>query len=386
MEFENIELLDGMAISFLERFKDVENFVQYNEQTWHESDSEGNYKKIGFLKINTDTQCIIQLWYDKNTEQKRWWFGFCFSDQETLDLFINIANLKNLKEFTESGFNQNWVDNLVREKWINESEYYLGIYSSKNNEENSQNKIVNISKKLLIAESKKNKSKYLYNSPWTIQELEAAVCAYIEMRVKEGNGEKYIKKTYYESLSKVFGRTTKSYEYRMQNISYVYALMGRKWINGLKPAKHIGSKTVGEIENLINKIEGQILYPVAKFASTVNELKKKKNSPPPTGTKKPKKTTKESTQYTRDPTIVAWVLENAGGVCESCSKPAPFTKEDGSPFLEVHHMKNLADEGSDTITNAIAICPNCHRLLHYGEDKTKSVDIIYLKVDRLIQE
>ncbi|WP_217907583.1 HNH endonuclease [Desulfosediminicola ganghwensis] len=373
MNSKTTKFLDEMAGTFLERFKDVENFVQYNEKAWHEAESEGNYKKIGYLHVNNKAKCIIQLWYDKNSTKKRWWFGFCFSDLETFELFVKIANLKNIIEFSESGFNPNWVDNLVQEKWKDETEYYLGIYSSKNNEENAQTKIVNISNNL-------------YNRAWTIQELEATVSKYIEMREKEENGEKFIKKSYYESLSNEFGRTTKSFEYRMQNISYVYALMGRKWITGLKPASHIGSKTVEEIENIINRIEGQISYPAAKFASAVNELKKNKNIPPPRGSKRPKKTTSESTQYNRDPAIVAWVLNNARGICESCSKPAPFTKEDGTFFLEVHHMKNLADKGSDTITNAIALCPNCHRMLHYGEDKARKIESLYSQMDRLVRE
>ena len=40
---------------------------------------------------------------------------------------------------------------------------------------------------------------------------------------------------------------------------------------------------------------------------------------------------------------------------------APFIKENGAPFLEIHHLKRLADGGSDTISNTVAICPNCHR-------------------------
>ncbi|WP_444959398.1 HNH endonuclease [Microbulbifer sp. ZKSA002] len=40
---------------------------------------------------------------------------------------------------------------------------------------------------------------------------------------------------------------------------------------------------------------------------------------------------------------------------------------EGEPFLEVHHLRRLADNGSVTITNAVALCPNCHREFHYGK-------------------
>lgn len=82
---------------------------------------------------------------------------------------------------------------------------------------------------------------------------------------------------------------------------------------------------------------------------------------------KPKTTTVTTTVYIRNPDVVAEVLERANGVCERCDNAAPFRrKSDGSPYLEVHHMKRLADGGDDTVNNAIALCPNCHRKLHHG--------------------
>ena len=32
----------------------------------------------------------------------------------------------------------------------------------------------------------------------------------------------------------------------------------------------------------------------------------------------------------------------------------------GKPYLEVHHIIQLAKGGPDTIKNAVALCPNCH--------------------------
>jgi 5-methylcytosine-specific restriction protein A len=71
--------------------------------------------------------------------------------------------------------------------------------------------------------------------------------------------------------------------------------------------------------------------------------------------------------YLRNPYVVAAVLERAKGKCERCHKPAPFLRgKDGTPYLEVHHKIRLADRGEDTVDNAIALCPNCHRELHHG--------------------
>lgn len=71
--------------------------------------------------------------------------------------------------------------------------------------------------------------------------------------------------------------------------------------------------------------------------------------------------------FVRNRDVVAAVLLRANGFCEECNKPAPFTRAStGTPFLEVHHKERLADGGKDTVKNAVALCPNCHRKAHYG--------------------
>jgi 5-methylcytosine-specific restriction endonuclease McrA len=83
--------------------------------------------------------------------------------------------------------------------------------------------------------------------------------------------------------------------------------------------------------------------------------------------KKPRKVTVSTTAFIRNPDVVAEVLYRAGGVCESCKSPAPFQRAStGDPYLEVHHRIMLAADGDDTVDNAIALCPNCHRKSHYG--------------------
>ena len=66
--------------------------------------------------------------------------------------------------------------------------------------------------------------------------------------------------------------------------------------------------------------------------------------------------------------MVAFVENRAQGICELCGDKAPFTRNDGTPFLEVHHIIPLSESGNDTPQNAVAICPNCHRECHYGEN------------------
>lgn len=84
-------------------------------------------------------------------------------------------------------------------------------------------------------------------------------------------------------------------------------------------------------------------------------------------TTKPKQKTVKTVIYDRNPDVVAEVLFMAKGKCEMCLSTAPFNrKSDGTPYLEVHHIIPLSQGGDDTVKNAIALCPNCHRKSHYG--------------------
>ena len=93
---------------------------------------------------------------------------------------------------------------------------------------------------------------------------------------------------------------------------------------------------------------------------SLEELKKRASN----SSSKPGKRAATTTSYQRSPVVKAYVLKRANGVCELCEQPAPFNKKNGEPYLEVHHVKQLADGGDDTIENAVALCPNCHRRMH----------------------
>ncbi|CAN7690440.1 HNH endonuclease signature motif containing protein [Rhizobium sp. LjRoot30] len=101
----------------------------------------------------------------------------------------------------------------------------------------------------------------------------------------------------------------------------------------------------------------------------VHQLLSRTNMPFPHGVRKPALVQTIGIQFLRDPRVKAWVLKRAGGRCEACKLPAPFKTLLGLHFLEVHHVKSLADGGSDTVSNAVAVCPNCHRALHYASDR-----------------
>ncbi len=88
--------------------------------------------------------------------------------------------------------------------------------------------------------------------------------------------------------------------------------------------------------------------------------------------KKSAKFQSKVTVYKRNPDVVAEVLIRAKGKCECCGAQAPFDKrKDGEPYLEVHHKVFLSKGGDDTVDNAEALCPNCHREKHFGKQAFK---------------
>lgn len=70
----------------------------------------------------------------------------------------------------------------------------------------------------------------------------------------------------------------------------------------------------------------------------------------------------------RSQAIRAYVMTRASGVCEGCEKEAPFVTTQGRPFLEAHHVSRVSDGGPDHPRWVIALCPNCHRRVHYGQN------------------
>jgi 5-methylcytosine-specific restriction endonuclease McrA len=86
-----------------------------------------------------------------------------------------------------------------------------------------------------------------------------------------------------------------------------------------------------------------------------------------TASKVAKSISVSSVVYERNPDVVAQVLFEAKGSCQGCGNSAPFIRRsDLTPYLEVHHRIPLANGGEDSVANAIALCPNCHRKAHYG--------------------
>lgn len=88
---------------------------------------------------------------------------------------------------------------------------------------------------------------------------------------------------------------------------------------------------------------------------------------------------------TRSRQVRDYVLARANGYCEYSGEKAPFLSRSGDPYLEVHHIYRLSDDGPDDPRYVAAICPTLHRRIHFGVDgdvvNTELLEIIKRKED-----
>lgn len=135
--------------------------------------------------------------------------------------------------------------------------------------------------------------------------------------------------------------------------------------------------------------EAEVIEPTAdpvELERRVRELLDRSTVSFPKGVTHPQRISTTSLVFLRDPRVKAYVLHRSKGKCEACGNPAPFKTALGLDFLEVHHMKPLAEGGSDRVQNAVALCPNCHRAMHNAADARERADRIYSRMGSLLPE
>ena len=163
--------------------------------------------------------------------------------------------------------------------------------------------------------------------------------------------------SYYESIREGAGRTPE-------------ARMGRDIVHWMEigdvvTIANIGAAIYAWKENAPKVPIAEVAGIIARTADKNHLIKKAQRAKG-----KPSRQTRNISDFQRNSAVVAGALARADGVCEmpNCERET-FVRADGSVFLEVHHVTPLAVVGEDTLQIAAALCPTCHRELHYGASK-----------------
>ncbi|THD81652.1 MAG: HNH endonuclease [Phenylobacterium sp.] len=228
---------------------------------------------------------------------------------------------------------------------------------------------------------------------WSRAELKEALRAYLQIVAwaKEAAADDFSPAQFHRDLSRgvLHPRSEGSIGRRMGNITVVLAA-ARQPVTGRYGSSltHVGPGPTATLLELLDELREEAVTPSADANVAMQRasiILASGQVPKPAGNRSPAKREGAAVAiYVRDPKVVAWVLQESGGVCEACENAAPFLRPSGQPFLEVHHVRRLADDGPDVIENAIAVCPNCHRRLHHGADRVAFRRHLLKRVSRLV--
>ena len=75
--------------------------------------------------------------------------------------------------------------------------------------------------------------------------------------------------------------------------------------------------------------------------------------------------------YVRNSIWVKKAKEALGLFCLYPKCKNTFLKEDGTPYIEVHHIIPLHQNGEDAIWNLSVLCAHHHRMAHFADVRTK---------------
>ena len=75
--------------------------------------------------------------------------------------------------------------------------------------------------------------------------------------------------------------------------------------------------------------------------------------------------------FKRDQKVVKELKKLYNGKCQVKDCGYTFKKKSGDNYCETHHINPLNNKGSDDAKNMVCLCPNHHKVLHFGTDEEK---------------
>lgn len=224
------------------------------------------------------------------------------------------------------------------------------------------------------------------NDVWSDAELSIALRTYLQSLLDEGSDMSDRKEDISSSLNSgpLGGHNVVAVEQQMAKFSAYFDSYGLPWIKEFEPSEGIGLKAISRLDGVFSELPGELPDAELVRLQAAILLKAGKTVPKPNGNARPERIAATSSGYKRDKAVVAWVLNFSKGKCERCGQDAPFRGSHGMPFLEVHHVVFLSEDGRDTPDNVVALCPNCHREAHFGPEPDEFRQELQSSVQRLL--
>ena len=162
----------------------------------------------------------------------------------------------------------------------------------------------------------------------------------------------------------------------------IFNLHGRqKIIRGEIVIRNVAVDNTDEAVDILDDISNDLSINEAEGYKNESDIKKSNDRVPSLI-----EGDKTNRRYSTDSRLGKTAIEKANFVCELDKhfghKHLTFETSKGHQYLEAHHLipmkaqKDFPNQNLDRTENIVAICPNCHRAIHYG---SKSEKIKYLK-------
>ena len=206
----------------------------------------------------------------------------------------------------------------------------------------------------------------------TKQEIMNQACGLLSLPhfpVSRGSTEP---RTFFDAVAAAVGVDPREYPSKQLLAEAIARRLGQDWDSRCdsrnEAASGGGTVTAEGLSRILHGLQQRGASEDQRFELRLGARMARKQLPrqKPTGAEQPQRVAGTTMSFIRSAEVAEWVLKYAKGVCEHCSAPAPFFTKDGTAYLEVHHVHPLSEGGPDTVENAVAVCPNCHRAAHFS--------------------
>jgi len=179
------------------------------------------------------------------------------------------------------------------------------------------------------------------------------------MEARLANGSGLEKARVYRELAARHGRTSKAWEYRMQNISHVLDQAGKSWLPGLPPASNVGAKVEPKLAKLLG-LSGEALTSVSGPTKGTLEQETKAaeasgSFAPTDGVDERQRVLAAIVRRRGQPAFRKALLDAYGGCCA-------MTGCNVVDALEAAHIRPYSGQASSVVSNGLLLRADIHTL------------------------